>query len=59
MRLRKRLSPPPFWTVGLLLVLGLLFFTLAALVTPTQAAPNTFQGDGPSNDFHGPAYSSA
>lgn len=51
MRLRKQLSPPPFWTVGLLLALGLLFLALLSLVTPTQAAPDKFQGDRPSNDF--------
>jgi len=51
MRLRKQLSAPPFWTVGLLLALGLLFFALTSFATPTQAAPDKFQGEQPSNDF--------
>lgn len=51
MRLRKQLSPPPFWILGLLLGLGILFFTLTFLATPTQAAPESYQGDQPSNDF--------
>ncbi len=51
MRLRKQLSAPPFWTVGLLLALGLLFFALASSTTATQAAPDTYQGEQPSNDF--------
>ena len=51
MRLRIQLVRPPFWTVGLLLALGLLFFALASFATPTQAAPDKFQGEQPSNDF--------
>src|SRR5829696_9482036 len=48
---RRKLSPPPFWIAGLLLVLGPLFLALAALVTPTQAASDRYQGDTPTNDF--------
>jgi predicted CXXCH cytochrome family protein len=51
MRLRKQFSPPPLWTVGLLLVLGLLFLALTSLATPTQAASFKYQGDKPPNDF--------
>jgi predicted CXXCH cytochrome family protein len=51
MRLRTRLGPPPFWILGLLLGLGMLFFILTFLTTPTQAAPDKFQGEQPSNDF--------
>ena len=51
MGLTKQLSTRPFWTVSLLLALGLLFFALSSLATPTQAAPETYQGDKPPNDF--------
>lgn len=51
MRLRKQLRPIPFWTVGLLLVLGTIFFALAFHPTSTQAAPDFYQGDKPTNDF--------
>jgi len=51
MRLRTRLGPPPFWILGLLLVLGMLFFIMTFLATPIQAAPDAYQGEQPSNDF--------
>ena len=51
MGLRKSVSTHPFWTVSLLLGLGLLFFALSSLATPAQAASDDYQGDKPPNDF--------
>ncbi|MBC7876303.1 MAG: cytochrome c3 family protein [Anaerolineales bacterium] len=50
MHQRLQIRPPRFWTVILLLGLGLLIFALASFSSPAQAAP-IIQTDKPSDDF--------
>src|SRR5690349_20679770 len=50
MRQRIQVSPPPIWTVILLLGFGFLIFALAVFASPAQAA-YSHQGDKPNNDF--------